>query len=110
MVITIAPDDKGRFGFNVKGGADQKLPIIVSRVGANTPADRCYPKLNEGDQVVFINGRDVSGHTHDEVVNFIRASSEPHSRQLVLAVKQNAYMAGKLSNSIHPFMRSLIIE
>lgn len=49
---------------------------------------RCYPKLNEGDQVVLINGRDVSGHTHDQVVNFIRASSEPHARQLVLAVKQ----------------------
>ena len=40
VVITIFPDEKGRFGFNVKGGADQKLPIIVSRVGANTPADK----------------------------------------------------------------------
>jgi hypothetical protein len=49
---------------------------------------RCYPKLNEGDQVVLINGRDVSTHTHDQVVNFIRASSEPHSGQLVLAVRQ----------------------
>ena len=49
---------------------------------------RCYPKLNEGDQVVLINGRDVSTHTHDQVVNFIRASSEPHSGQLILAVKQ----------------------
>ena len=38
--ITIVPDEQGRFGFNVKGGVDQKLPIIVSRVGANTPADR----------------------------------------------------------------------
>ena len=33
-------DEQGRFGFNVKGGVDQKLPIIVSRVGANTPADK----------------------------------------------------------------------
>ena len=49
---------------------------------------RCYPKLNEGDQVVMINGRDVSQHTHDQVVNFIRACSEPHSGQLVLAVRQ----------------------
>ena len=49
---------------------------------------RCYPKLNEGDQVVLINGRDVSTHTHDQVVNFIRASSEPHSGQLTLAVRQ----------------------
>ena len=49
---------------------------------------RCYPRLNEGDQVVMINDRDVSQHTHDQVVNFIRASSEPHSAQLILAVRQ----------------------
>jgi len=40
----------------------------------------------------MINGRDISQHTHDQVVNFIRASSEPHSAQLELAVRQNAYM------------------
>ena len=37
---------------------------------------------------MLINGRDVSSHTHDQVVNFIRASSEPHSGQLTLAVRQ----------------------
>jgi len=92
VIITIYPDEKNRFGFNVKGGTDQKMPIIVSRVGANTPADQCVPRLNEGDQVVMINGREVSEHTHDQVVNFIRASSEKHSAQLVLAVRQNVYM------------------
>merc|ERR1719510_2868898 len=92
VIITIYPDEHGRFGFNVKGGVDQKMPIIVSRVGANTPADKCLPRLNEGDQVIMINGRDISQHTHDQVVNFIRASSEPHSAQLELAVRQNAYM------------------
>jgi hypothetical protein len=40
VYINIVPDEQGRFGFNVKGGIDQKQPIIVSRVGANTPADR----------------------------------------------------------------------
>ena len=49
---------------------------------------RCLPRLNEGDQVIMINGRDISQHTHDQVVNFIRASSEPHSAQLELAVRQ----------------------
>ena len=61
------PDEQGRFGFNVKGGADQGMPIIVSRVAPNTPADNCIPRLNEGDQVLFINGRDVSQHTHEQV-------------------------------------------
>ena len=36
----------------MKGGLDLDMPILVSRVAPNTPADRCYPKLNEGDQVL----------------------------------------------------------
>ena len=43
------------------------MPIIVSRVAPNTPADVCIPRLNEGDQVLYINGRDVSQHTHEQV-------------------------------------------
>lgn len=50
----MTPDEQGRFGFNVKGGLDLDMPILVSRVAPNTPADRCYPKLNEGDQVIII--------------------------------------------------------
>jgi len=92
VTVTILPDAQGRFGFNVKGGADQGVPVIVSRVAGQTPADRCVPRLNEGDQVVLINGREVSSMTHDQVVNFIRAAREPHSGSLVLAVRQNVYL------------------
>ncbi|XP_069157121.1 tyrosine-protein phosphatase non-receptor type 4 isoform X1 [Procambarus clarkii] len=96
VTIRMKPDDGGKFGFNVKGGADQNLPVLVSRVAPNTPADRCYPRLNEGDQVLLINGRDVSAMTHEQVVNFIRASRECHSGELVLTVKQNVYLAEEL--------------
>lgn len=51
-------------------------------------AGRCEPKLLEGDLVVLINGRDISEHTHDQVVMFIRASRESHSRELALLVKR----------------------
>ncbi|XP_071513326.1 tyrosine-protein phosphatase non-receptor type 4 isoform X3 [Panulirus ornatus] len=96
VTIRMKPDEGGKFGFNVKGGADQSLPVLVSRVAPNTPADRCYPRLNEGDQVLLINGRDVSAMTHEQVVNFIRASRECHSGELVLTVKQNVYLAEEL--------------
>ncbi|KAK8727857.1 hypothetical protein OTU49_009486 [Cherax quadricarinatus] len=96
VTIRMKPDEGGKFGFNVKGGADQNLPVLVSRVAPNTPADRCYPRLNEGDQVLLINGRDVSAMTHEQVVNFIRASRECHSGELVLTVKQNVYLAEEL--------------
>ncbi|XP_064614139.1 tyrosine-protein phosphatase non-receptor type 4-like [Liolophura sinensis] len=92
VTIRMKPDFQGRFGFNVKGGADQGMPIIVSRVAPNTPADLCIPRLNEGDQVLFINGRDVSQHTHEQVVMFIRASRETHSGELVLVVRPNVYL------------------
>lgn len=52
-------------------------------------ADLCVPRLNEGDQVVLINGRDIAEHTHDQVVLFIKASCERHSGELVLLVRPN---------------------
>lgn len=60
-------------------------------------ADKCIPKLNEGDQIVLINGRDISEHTHDQVVMFIKASRESHTRELALLVRRK----GNWANFIH---------
>ncbi|XP_076468051.1 tyrosine-protein phosphatase non-receptor type 4-like isoform X7 [Babylonia areolata] len=98
VTIRMKPDDHGRFGFNVKGGTDQGMPIIVSRVAPDTPADLAIPRLNEGDQVLFINGRDVSQHTHEQVVMFIKASRETHSGELVLIVRPNVYVGEEPSD------------
>ena len=38
--------------------------------------------------MVLINGRDISEHTHDQVVMFIRASRESHSRELALLIRR----------------------
>uniref|UniRef100_A0A6Q2YNA1 protein-tyrosine-phosphatase n=1 Tax=Esox lucius TaxID=8010 RepID=A0A6Q2YNA1_ESOLU len=87
LLIRIAPDHGGKFGFNVKGGVDQKTPLVISQVNPDSPAGRVEPRLLEGDQVVLINGRDISEHTHDQVVMFIRASRESHSRELALLIR-----------------------
>ncbi|XP_006027964.2 tyrosine-protein phosphatase non-receptor type 3 isoform X2 [Alligator sinensis] len=88
LSVHITPDEDGKFGFNLKGGVDQKMPLVVSRITPGSPADICIPKLNEGDQIVLINGRDISEHTHDQVVMFIKASRESHTRELALLVKR----------------------
>ncbi|XP_030606564.1 tyrosine-protein phosphatase non-receptor type 3 isoform X2 [Archocentrus centrarchus] len=88
MLICIVPDKEGKFGFNVKGGVDQKMPLAISHVKPDSPADRSDPKLMEGDLIVLINGRDISEHTHDQVVMFIRASRESHTRQLTLLIRR----------------------
>ncbi|XP_041104158.1 tyrosine-protein phosphatase non-receptor type 3-like isoform X2 [Polyodon spathula] len=88
LLLRITPDKEGRFGFNVKGGVDQKMPLVISRVSPDSPADLCTPKLLEGDQIVLINGRDISEHTHDQVVMFIKASRESHTKELALLVRR----------------------
>nr|XP_030714922.1 tyrosine-protein phosphatase non-receptor type 3 isoform X3 [Globicephala melas] len=90
VLIRITPDEDGKFGFNLKGGVDQKMPLVVSRINPESPADTCIPKLNEGDQIVLINGRDISEHTHDQVVMFIKASRESHTRELALVIRRKA--------------------
>ncbi|CAM9607037.1 unnamed protein product [Lampetra fluviatilis] len=91
VLIRIKQDDNCKFGFNVKGGSDHKMPIIVSRVAPGTPADLCVPRLNEGDQLVRVNGRDVSRCSHEEVVQFIRSSCQGGGHdELLLLVRPNA--------------------
>lgn len=69
-------------------------------------ADLCMPRLNEGDQVVQINGRDISEHTHDQVVMFIKASCESHSGELILLVRPN----GKLFLCLFLFFSFLFLK
>lgn len=75
--------------YDLQGGADQNYPIIVSRVIPGSPADTCFPRLNEGDQVLMINGRNVGQHSHDQVVQYIRACREASVGELLLTVRPN---------------------
>jgi tyrosine-protein phosphatase non-receptor type 4 len=86
--IRLYADEQGRYGFNVKGGKDLQMPIYVSRVAHNTPAFQS--KICENDQVIMINGRNVSNLTHDQVVSLIRNSRDINDGQLNLIIKPNA--------------------
>uniref|UniRef100_A0A915Q124 Uncharacterized protein n=1 Tax=Setaria digitata TaxID=48799 RepID=A0A915Q124_9BILA len=95
VVIRMRADTQGRYGFNVKGGADQNYPVIVSRVAPGSSADKCNPRLNEGDQVLLINGMDVSSMPHEKVVRFIRATRDSPKGELVLTIRPNVYRCGE---------------
>lgn len=89
VTIRLLADEHGRFGFNVKGGIDLSLPVQVSKVVPNTPADRCTPRVCEGDEVVMINGQEVVGLKHDEVVKMIRDCHKNYQGELLLTVRPN---------------------
>uniref|UniRef100_A0A8D2P5V2 Tyrosine-protein phosphatase n=1 Tax=Zosterops lateralis melanops TaxID=1220523 RepID=A0A8D2P5V2_ZOSLA len=85
LLVRIIPDEEGKFGFNLKVN---QLSFNYFKMLYGKNADKCIPKLNEGDQIVLINGRDISEHTHDQVVMFIKASRESHTRELALLVRR----------------------
>nr|CAI5859650.1 unnamed protein product [Callosobruchus analis] len=90
VTVVLHPDREGKYGFSVKGGTDANVPILVSRVAPNTPADKCTPRLSEGDQLHQINGQDVSHALHQDVVRLIqeaRSKSSGKKRKLFLTVK-----------------------
>ncbi|NXX88189.1 PTN3 phosphatase, partial [Centropus bengalensis] len=37
LLVRIIPDEEGKFGFNLKGGVDQKMPLVVSRITPGSP-------------------------------------------------------------------------
>ncbi|XP_018569076.1 tyrosine-protein phosphatase non-receptor type 4 isoform X2 [Anoplophora glabripennis] len=94
VTIVLYPDEDGKYGFNVKGGTDTAVPILVSRVAPNTPADKGTPRLTEGDQLIQINGHDVSHALHQDVVKLIQDARATDSGKLVLTVKPNAHYQG----------------
>ncbi|KAG5895022.1 hypothetical protein JTB14_014761 [Gonioctena quinquepunctata] len=94
VTITLHPDEDGKYGFNVKGGTETDVPISVSRVAPNTPADKCTPRLSEGDQVMQINGHDVSHALHQDVVRLIQEARATNSGKLVLLVRPNVLYQG----------------
>lgn len=88
ITVCMEADEQGRFGFNVRGGIDVNLPVLVARIAQHSSADRVVPKIKEGDQVLLINGHDVSNLTHEQVVNLIKRTHEHGaSGQLVLTIK-----------------------
>lgn len=90
VTIVIFPDEMGKYGFNVKGGTTRDVPIVVSRVATNTPADKCNPRLTEGDQLLMINGQDVLHALHADVVAIIHEARDLNGGKLTLVVRPNA--------------------
>ncbi|XP_032242658.2 tyrosine-protein phosphatase non-receptor type 4 isoform X1 [Nematostella vectensis] len=91
ITVRMEPDKEGRFGFNVQGGADINLPVIVSKIARGTPADLCMPQLQEGDEIIFINGQAMKGLIHQEIVDLIRSVSQSRSNTLILTIRPNVF-------------------
>ncbi|XP_050314379.1 gamma-1-syntrophin [Anthonomus grandis grandis] len=81
-MVQIRRDKVGGLGLSIKGGAEHKLPILISKIYKNQAADRTGD-LFVGDAIIKVNGEYITACPHDDAVNILRNAGD----LVVLTVK-----------------------
>ncbi|XP_066155527.1 gamma-2-syntrophin isoform X1 [Euwallacea fornicatus] len=81
-MVQIRRQKIGGLGLSIKGGAEHKLPILISRIYKNQAADRTGD-LFVGDAIIKVNGEYITACPHDDAVNILRNAGD----LVVLTVK-----------------------
>ncbi|XP_069584101.1 gamma-2-syntrophin [Ranitomeya imitator] len=73
--VTLHRDPVGGLGLSIKGGAQHKVPVVISKIFKDQPADQSGV-LYTGDAVMQVNGINVENATHEEVVHLLRNAGD----------------------------------
>lgn len=87
-MVQITRQKIGGLGLSIKGGAEHKLPVLISRIYKGQAADQCG-QLFVGDAIIKVNGEYITACHHDDAVNILRNAGD----LVVLTVKH--YRAAK---------------
>ncbi|KDR23305.1 hypothetical protein L798_14067, partial [Zootermopsis nevadensis] len=69
-IVSVTRQKVGGLGLSIKGGAEHKLPILISRIFKDQAADRTG-ELFVGDAIVKVNGEYITSCNHDDAVNIL---------------------------------------
>ncbi|XP_053567315.1 LOW QUALITY PROTEIN: gamma-2-syntrophin [Bombina bombina] len=73
--VTLHRHPIGGLGLSIKGGAQHKVPVVISKIFKDQPADQTG-MLFIGDAVMQVNGINVENATHEEVVHLLRNAGD----------------------------------
>ncbi|XP_068135206.1 gamma-2-syntrophin [Hyperolius riggenbachi] len=73
--VTLHRDPVGGLGLSIKGGAQHKVPVVISKIFKDQPADQSG-LLFTGDALMQVNGINVENATHEEVVHLLRNAGD----------------------------------
>uniref|UniRef100_A0A8C2T6T9 Syntrophin gamma 2 n=1 Tax=Coturnix japonica TaxID=93934 RepID=A0A8C2T6T9_COTJA len=73
--VTLHRQPVGGLGLSIKGGAEHKVPVVISKMFKNQAADQTG-MLFIGDAIIQVNGINVESATHEEVVHLLRNAGD----------------------------------
>ncbi|KAK2722002.1 beta-1-syntrophin-like isoform X2 [Artemia franciscana] len=74
LVRVIKPESSG-LGISIKGGAENKMPILISKIFKGMAAD-LTEQLYVGDAILSVNGEDMRNATHDDAVKALKQAGK----------------------------------
>ncbi|XP_063311809.1 alpha-1-syntrophin [Pelobates fuscus] len=96
--IRVVKQEAGGLGVSIKGGRENKMPILISKIFKGLAAD-LTGALYVGDAILSVNGVDLSEATHDDAVQALKKTG----KEVVLEVKYmkeiSPYFKGSPSGS-----------
>ncbi|XP_069813247.1 beta-1-syntrophin [Dendropsophus ebraccatus] len=80
--VKVVKQELGGLGISIKGGKENKMPILISKIFKGLAADQTQ-SLYVGDAILSVNGVDLRDATHDEAVQALKKAG----REVILEVK-----------------------
>lgn len=74
-VVKVIKEEANGLGISIKGGKENKMPILISKIFKSMAADKTE-KLYVGDAILSVNGEDLRDATHDEAVKALKKAGK----------------------------------
>ncbi|XP_023234914.1 beta-1-syntrophin-like [Centruroides sculpturatus] len=74
-VVRVVKQDNNGLGISIKGGKENKMPILISKIFKGMAADQTE-QLYVGDAILSVNGEDLREATHDEAVRALKRAGK----------------------------------
>ncbi|XP_029358116.1 alpha-1-syntrophin [Echeneis naucrates] len=95
--VRVTKQDVGGLGISIKGGRENKMPILISKIFKGLAADQTEA-LYVGDAILSVNGYDLREATHDEAVQALKKTG----KEVILEVKYIKEMSAFFKSSGSP--------
>ena len=74
-LVRVIKQEVGGLGISIKGGRENKMPILISKIFKGLAADQTE-SLYVGDAILAVNGEDLRNATHDEAVQALKRAGK----------------------------------
>lgn len=73
--VRIVKQESGGLGISIKGGRENRMPILISKIFPGLAADQSR-SLRVGDAILSVNGSDLREATHDAAVQALKKAGK----------------------------------